>query len=251
MNGQKDAEIGEKKLIKQLKVQLKQIMDPRNLMKNPSLDNMYDVSDSIPINKDLTLSDIQNGMEESNLSLLIAKKNIDVANLVLKETKAQGRPTLSFNSAYNFNFTKNQTVINSFSLLQNQVHGFNYGFSLSVPILNNLFNKVQIKHAQLSIEQQRLLYESQKSMVDQSVLTAYEDYKEQLKVLKLEEDNILLAKENVDIIFQVYKLASTTYIQLREAQKSLEDAYNSLIAARYNTKIAETELLRLKGQLVK
>jgi outer membrane protein len=31
----------------------------------------------------------------------------------------------------------------------------------------------------------------------------------------------------------------------------LEDAYNRLIAARYNTKVAETELLRLKGDLVK
>jgi outer membrane protein TolC len=69
--------------------------------------------------------------------------------------------------------------------------------------------------------------------------------------LALEEENILLAKENVDIIMQVYKLNSTTYIQLREAQKSLEDAYNRLIAARYNTKLAETELLRLKGELVK
>ncbi len=251
LNAQRSAELGEKNLIKQLKVQLNQVIDPRNLMKNPSLDNMYDVSDSIPINKNLTLSDIQNGIEESNLSLLIAKKNIDVARLVLKETKALGRPTLSFNSAYNYNFTRNQTAINSFSLLQNQVNGYNFGFSLSVPILNNFFNRVQIKHAQLSIEQQKLLYENQKSLVDQDVLTAYENYKEQLKVLKLEEENILLAQENQDIIFEVYKLASTTYIQLREAQKSLEDAYNSLIAARYNTKLAETELLRLKGQLVK
>jgi outer membrane protein TolC len=41
----------------------------------------------------------------------------------------------------------------------------------------------------------------------------------------------------------------STYLELRDAQISLEQAYNRLIAARYNTKLAETELLRLKGTL--
>ena len=69
--------------------------------------------------------------------------------------------------------------------------------------------------------------------------------------MALEEENILLAKENVSIVLETYRLGAATFIQLREAQKSLEDAYNRLIAARYNTKLAETELLRLKGDLVK
>jgi hypothetical protein len=47
------------------------------------------------------------------------------------------------------------------------------------------------------------------------------------------------------------RLGVSTLIELRETQKSLEDAYNRLISARYNTKLAETTLLRLKGELVK
>ena len=69
--------------------------------------------------------------------------------------------------------------------------------------------------------------------------------------LALEEENIVLAKENVAIVFEVYKLNSTTLIQLKEAQKSLEDAQTRLINTRYNTKLAETELLRLKGEIIK
>ena len=41
------------------------------------------------------------------------------------------------------------------------------------------------------------------------------------------------------------------FLELREAQISLAEAYNRLIAARYNTKLAETELLRLKGDLIR
>ena len=88
-------------------------------------------------------------------------------------------------------------------------------------------------------------------MINLSVIKAFKDYVAAKKALALEEENILLAKENVNIIFQVYKLGSTTYIQLREAQKSLEDGYSRLITARYNTKLAEIELLRLKGELVR
>jgi outer membrane protein TolC len=84
-----------------------------------------------------------------------------------------------------------------------------------------------------------------------NVHRAYEDYILQIKALDLEEENILLARENVEIILETYRLGQATYLQLREAQKSLEDAYNRLIAARYLTKLAETELLRLRGDLVR
>ena len=97
----------------------------------------------------------------------------------------------------------------------------------------------------------KLIFDNQRSLLNLDVITAFKDYELQKKALELEESNILLAKENVDIALQSYRLGAFTFLQLREAQKSLEDAYNRLIAARYNAKLAETELLRLKGDLVK
>jgi outer membrane protein TolC len=67
----------------------------------------------------------------------------------------------------------------------------------------------------------------------------------------VEEENITLAKENVFIALESYKRGVATFIELRTAQQSLSEAYNRLIAARYNTKVAETELLRLNGSLLK
>jgi outer membrane protein len=244
LNAQKAAQLKEQTLISQLKEQLNQVM-------NVQQSSMYEVGDSIPINTKLSLGDIQSNIENNNPGLLIAQQNINIAGFTLKERKAERFPTVTFNSAYNFNRNKNQTVLNSFSTLFNRTKGFNYGLTAAIPILNNFNNKRQIQQAKLDIQYQKLVYDNQKSMLNLSVVNAFKDYEQQKKALALEEENILLAKENVDIIMQVYKLNSTTYIQLREAQKSLEDAYNRLIAARYNTKLAETELLRLKGDLVK
>ena len=135
--------------------------------------------------------------------------------------------------------------------LFSQSRGLNYGLSATIPILNNFNQKRLIRQALLDVQFQQLVYENQRSQLNLSVVNAFKEYEQQKKALILEEENILLARENVTIALEVYRLGGSTFIQLREAQKSLEDAYNRLIAARYNTKVAETELLRLKGDLVR
>ncbi|MBN8673925.1 MAG: TolC family protein [Chitinophagales bacterium] len=244
LNAQKAAQLEQQTLISQLREQLNQVMNVKEQAN-------YEVADSIPLNTQLALGDIQNGIEASNPTLLISKKNLDIAGITLKERKAEKLPTVAFNSVYNFTRTNNQTVINPFSPLFNQSKGLNYGVTASIPILNNLTNKRQIQQAKLDIQYQQLVFNNQQSQLNLAVINAFKEYEQQKKALALEEENILLAKENVYIALEVYRLGASTIIQLREAQKSLEDAYNRLIAARYNTKLSETELLRLKGDLVK
>lgn len=244
LNAQKAAQLEQQTLISQLREQLNQVMNVKEQAN-------YEVADSIPLNTQLALGDIQNGIEATNPTLLISKKNLDIAGITLKERKAEKLPTVAFNSVYNFTRTNNQTVINPFSPLFNQSKGLNYGVTASIPILNNLTNKRQIQQAKLDIQYQQLVFNNQQSQLNLAVINAFKEYEQQKKALALEEENILLAKENVYIALEVYRLGASTIIQLREAQKSLEDAYNRLIAARYNTKLSETELLRLKGDLVK
>jgi outer membrane protein len=244
LNAQKAARLRQQTLIQQLKETLNQLMNAA-----PGVN--YDVSDSIPLNTRLSLGEIQNKAIIENPLLQIQKKNMDIAAFTLRERKAERFPTLSFNSAYNFSRTNNDIALNPALPIFNRNRGFNYGLTAQLPILNNRNNNRLIKQAQLNIDYQKLMYENQKSVINLGVMNAFKDYELQKESLDLEESNILLARENVSIILETYKLGSATYLQLREAQKSLEDAYNRLIAARYNTKLAETELLRLKGDLVK
>jgi outer membrane protein TolC len=244
LNAQKALKLGQQTLIAQLKEQLNQAMNVKGEI-------AFDVSDSIPLNTAIGLGDIQTNIEKTNPALLIAQKNISIANLTLKERKADQLPVVSFNSAYNFSRTDNKTVINPFSPLFNQSNGLNYGLTASIPIFNRFNVKRLIRQAQLDVQYQQLVFENQRSLLNLSVINAFKNYEQQKQALQLEDENILLARENVDIVFQTYKLGAATLVQLREAQNSLELANNRLIAARYATKLAETELLRLKGELVK
>ncbi len=244
LNAQKAARLKQQTLIEQLKEQLNQLM-------NVELNTRYEVSDSIVFENDIILGDLLGAVEKTNPQLLVTKKNIDISKLTLRERKAERWPVLSFNSAYNYSKTDNKTVINSFTPLYNRNNGFNYGIGVSIPILNGFNNRRQIQQAQLDIDYLNIAYKNQKAQIDLSITNAFKDYELQKKTLALEEENIVLAKENVFIALERLRLGISTYLELRETQKSLELAYDRLIAARYNTKLAETELLRLKGDLVK
>ena len=244
LNAQKAAQLLQQTLIAQLKELLNQTMNV-----NPGAS--YHVSDSIPLTMQVSLGDIMSNIENGNPSLLIAKKNIDIAGFTLKERKAEKFPVISFNSGYSYGRNNNKATVNPFQPLYSRNIGRNIGLTATIPILNNFTVKRNIRQAELDIQYQQLVYDNQKSIINLSVINAYHDYELQKRALALEEENIVLAKENVSIVFQVYKLNSNTLIQLKEAEKSLQDANVRLITARYNTKLAETELLRLKGDLVR
>jgi len=244
LNAQIATQLNQQTLIAQLKIALNRLMAV-----DKGVD--YEVLDSIPIDTTLTLDRIKTNIADSSPALLITRKNIDIADLTLRERRAERLPTVSFNSAYNFSQTNNNTVINSFSPLYNLNKGFNYGLTATIPIFNNFTARRNIRVAQADIDFRRLTLESQLSQINTNIENTFRTYQLQRQELSLEETNIGLAKENVFIAYERYKQGVTTFIELREAQKSLEDAYNRLIAARYNTKVAETELLRLRGDLVR
>lgn len=244
LNARKAARLRQLTLIDQLKERLNQVMAV-------VLSTTYDVIDSIPINTELQYGDLQNNITNTNPSLLIARKNIEISKLIVRERKAERYPILTFNSAYNFNRTENKAVINQFTPLFNQNRGFNYGFGLSVPILNNFNTKRLIQQAELDVQYQEIFLKNQLSLVDLALSNAFKNYELEKKSLVLEEENISLARENVSIALERFRQGVSTYLELRDAQISLEQALDRLIAARYNTKLAETELLRLKGDLVR
>ncbi len=244
LNAQKVARLKQQTLIEQLKEVLNQIM-------NVEMNTQYEVSDTITFVNNINLGEIMGNLESTNLQLQLTKKNIDIGKLTLIERKADRYPKVSFNSAYNYSKTNNKAVVNPFTPLYSRNNGFNYGLGISIPILNGFNAKRQVQQVQLDIDWLNITYKNQKSKIDLSITNTFKDYELQKKMLTLEEDNIILAKENVFISLERLRLGISTYLELRETQKSLELAYDRLIAARYNAKLAETELLWLKGDLVK
>ena len=245
LNAQRSASLAQQTNINKAKEQLNQLLVL-------PVGNAFSIADTtIDFNPSLTLDSITTGIAATSPELLIAQKNLGLAELDLQLRRAERFPTVEFNSAYNFSRTDNKSVINPFQPLFNQNRGLNYGFTASIPIFNNMNTRRLIKAAELNIQSQQLVYERSAALIQTNIANAYKDYDLYKRSLKLEEENILLVRENLTIARERYRLGVSTFLEMREAQQSLAEATNRLIQARYNTKIAEIELLRLRGDLVR
>ena len=243
-NNQKGAEANQLALIDQRKQAL-------NLLMNVPRDITYQVQDSIPLQQTLMVGDLINGLEDTNPQLQIARANIDLAALDIRSAKASRWPTVSLISAYNFSRVSNNTAVNPFTPLFNMNRGWNYGITASVPIFNNFTVKQQIRQAELALNYRQLQYESQQANLTTDILNSYRAYQAQREVVAIAENNVGLARENLNIEKERYRLGRTTFIELRQAEENVATALTNLINARYNLKVAETDLLQIKGDLVR
>jgi outer membrane protein TolC len=244
LNGQRVAALFQETLIQQLKDQL-------NNLVGMALPEGFEVSDTIPFNDHLSIEAIIDEIETNNQTILVAKKNVEIATTAIWENRSTRSPILNFNSSYNYVESENKLQINPVAQRFFQSNGFNYGLSLSIPILNAFNVKRNVAQAEIALERNKLLLDQLKAVALVGVKNAFSSYENAMKTLVIQEENLILAKENVKIALEGFKRGVNTYIELRTAQQSLSDVYNQLIAARFDTKVAEIELLRLKGALLK
>jgi len=242
-NAQRTQVLQQETIIAQLKEQLNDLVGLQ-------LPPVYDVTDSIVIDLKLKPDDSFQNLENTNYSLLAGRRNLNIANLSLRERRAEYLPFFNFNAAYNFSRNDNTKQINPFGAVYNQTDGFNYGFSVTLPILTGFNTRRQTQLARIEVTRQELLYKQQQNTIHVGLRNAFINYDNAKEILLIEEETITLARENVFIALESFKRGVNTFIELRTAQQSLAEAYNRLISARYNAKLAETELLRLNGSLL-
>ncbi|MFL5766170.1 MAG: TolC family protein [Bacteroidia bacterium] len=224
----------------ELKMQLNTLME-----RSPEME--FDVADDIPLGADVKYEELKNEMTKSNLDLLYAQRNVNLAGQVLKESRSTLFPKLNFNANYLFTRAENQA---GFTLL-NQNLGLNLGLTASWTIFNGMNNRSQVKNAQLEVMNADLGFKSLELEVQHQLLSAYKKHLDDSEILKLEEENTKLAKEAVDIALERFRIGSSNSVELKEVQNSYDDALSRLAEARFNAKVSETQLMKLNGKLVK
>ena len=108
-NAQRILELQQETLIQQLKDQL-------NGLLGMGLPDIYEISDSIPIDLNLTMEEIISGIENTNPTLLAAKKNIEIAEIIVRENRASRSPIIGLTASYNYGKTENTLATSPFSL---------------------------------------------------------------------------------------------------------------------------------------
>jgi outer membrane protein TolC len=94
------------------------------------------------------------------------------------------------------------------------------------------------------------MYQEIEQGVKADLIALFSAYSNNLRLIRMEEQNLQTASENLDIALERYKLGSLSGIDLREVQKSLLDAKESLISIQFQTKLAEVSLQLISGRIL-
>ena len=205
----------------------------------------FSVADTIIVDENIKLADVINNAQTQNPAILLTDINKRLAEINLKQVQATRYPTVSLGTGYTLSDNKTPA---GFTQTQN-VHGFNYGLTASINIFDG-FNqtrkernaKIQIDNAVINTKQIRLNVTAQ-------INNLYVSYLSGLDLVKLGQSNVEIAKKNLDISLEKYKLGNITPLEIREAQRNYLSAQSTFFAAQYQSKQAEITLKEITGNI--
>ena len=216
-----------------------------NELMGRSVDLEFSVVDDIPLNGSLStlqLREIAAQQSPSLQAVLVSKR---IAELNLKQVKADRYPVVGVTSGYNR--AKNKSVL-GFSTLST-TRGFNYGVTASINIFNGFLQKRNERNASIAIEGAQLDYERVRQSVNSQLASAFQSYQTNLSLLKLEESNQRIARQNMDITLEKYRLGSISQMEIRDAQLNYLNSTIRLNNALGLAKQSEINLLEISGNL--
>ncbi|TDD74974.1 TolC family protein [Flavobacterium caseinilyticum] len=206
----------------------------------------FKVIDVLKVDSLLLLPELKALAEKQNPQLEAQIINKRVAELELKQIKAARYPTVRVNTAYNFSESQSSLGF----VAQSQSRGLNYGFSASLNLFdgfaqnrNEKISKIQIENSKLNIDQQNLALNSQ-------LATSYQTYLTNLELIALEEKNESIAKQNLNITLDKFRIGTITTLEFRTAQLNYVNAKVRYSNAQFQGKLSEIALRELAGNLI-
>lgn len=202
-------------------------------------------TDSILIDPAMNYTELATQAEQLSPVLKAAFINKKVAELNLKQVKGQRYPTIGVNGGYEHSRSTSPTGFNT----QFRADGITYGLTASLPLFNGFLQRQNERNAKLNISSSVLNLEKTRTDLHAQLLSAYQNYSTNLDLLKVEENNVSIAKENLDITLAKYRLGSIAPLELREAQRNSIDAITRFLDAEYQAKLTEISLKEISGTL--
>jgi outer membrane protein TolC len=176
-----------------------------------------------------------------NHDLLIAQNKITYSELDVQAAKRGFYPSLNFVAAAGY---KNGFAPAIFDIKFN----YDYGLSLSVPIMPPSRPSIQAEMAQVGLESAKDELQYQKIVLSKDVANALDDIRKNEKKLKSMDTLLQQARLAVDLATERFKEGVITSVELLTAETNLQDAQLSKLQTEYNLLLSKLELNRLAGR---
>lgn len=236
-----------KSLITQMEFQLLDAKTELNKLMSMPADNDYLTVDTIEVNYNPSLEELKRDLPKNNSTLLIAKQNELLVGQTVKEARSAMLPYVSVGLDYRFIRSQSQAGF----LFSNNQNGLFGGLTAGWVLYSGNKNRNFLKEKDIAVLNQKLITSRVEQEVDGLVYVNYQKFLLSKKIAELELLTLKDSQELQGITMERYRVGKTNLLETIEAQKNLEDAQYRYINALYSIKVAETELLRVNGSLLK
>jgi len=238
LNTDESAQVKQTEVVKNLKIAL------NNLMAR-DLDIDFDVVEDVQVDEGLVFADLLDKSKTHNPDLLalgIAKR---LADLELKTVKANRYPTIRLNGGYNFAETESSLGF----VAQSNSRGLNYGITASINIFDGFNQRRNERIARIRVDNVDLVASQQQKEIESSLLQAFKSYQTNVALYRLEEKNVQIAKQNLNITMDKFRIGTISSVEFRDAQENYIQAVTRYNSSKLQAKLSETLLKEIVGSI--
>jgi len=225
-------------VVKNLKINLNSLMAR-------DLNIEFDVEREVEYDDSLIYDELLNKAKEYNPDLQIIAINKRMAELEVKRVKGNRYPIVRLNTGYNFSESESSLGFVSSS----NSRGFNYGVTASINIFDGFNQRRNERVAKIQLENSGLMIDQQNLLIKTAMSTAYESYQTNLSLARLEENNADIARQNLNITLEKYKIGTISAVEFRDAQENFINAVSRFNSSRLQAKLSELALKEMIGNI--
>ncbi|MCL9967837.1 MAG: TolC family protein [Aquirufa antheringensis] len=207
----------------------------------------FQIVNTIDLLPKLKMSELKMSALSQNPTLIGAILSKKISDLDTKNLQSQQKPQIDLVAGYALSNVANGA---GFGVEKGSSDVFNYGLRATINIFDGYNQKRRIQNAKINAEIAALQVEDLKNALLSALEKTYVTYENSMNLIQLETENYTIAKQNIDIAFDRFKVGIATSYELREVQRNAVAAETRLIEAKYAAKTAEIELIRLSGNLL-
>ncbi|MBN2364852.1 MAG: TolC family protein, partial [Calditrichaeota bacterium] len=180
---------------------------------------------------------------ERNSTLVAARHGLEVAQKNINIARSSYSPRLSLNGSYGYLERTVSSDNPNFpdDIQTNSTDGL-IGLALNWNLFNGFRDRINIQNARIETRNQELALENIRNQMQGILLELYETYQKRLELVELEEENVVAARQNLQLQQDRYQIGTSSSLEFRDAQINFDSAQNTLIVARFQARITRLEI---------
>jgi outer membrane protein TolC len=202
---------------------------------------------TVPV-QELSYQEILERTLKQNNRLLVARQNTSVSEESVRLSRSSLYPVVTLNSSYGY--ANRRVSAPQFDLpITTRSRDGGIGITVSYNIFNGKRDRISLQNARAEAYNTELIQRNTELEIRGLVQEKYVTLQKRLELIDLEAQNVQTAEQNLALQQEKYALGASTSIEFRDAQVNLIRAQATLINARFQARIAHTEIRQLIGAI--